>query len=44
MTAGPFGENTVYFLGFGLIAAVALLGVTVRIVRYVWKRTRPPKD
>jgi hypothetical protein len=38
MAGGPFGENTVYFLGFGLIAAVALLGVAVRIVRYLWKR------
>ena len=38
MTAGPFGENTVYLLGFGLIAAVAVLGVAVRIVRYLWKR------
>jgi|GEM_PF-3294484 hypothetical protein len=38
MTEGPFGENTVYFLGFGLIAAVALMGVAVRIARYLWKR------
>jgi len=38
MTAGPFGENTVYFLGVGLIVAVALLGVAVRIARYLWRR------
>lgn len=38
MTAGPWGENTVYFLGFALIAAVALLGVAYRIVRYLWRR------
>jgi hypothetical protein len=38
MTAGPFGENTIYFLGFGLIIAVCIFGVAVRIVRYLWSK------
>lgn len=38
MTAGPWGENTVYILGIALFAVVALLGVAIRVIRYLWRR------